>query len=717
MADKKVPEIDELNQLYEDGCKVDDELFAEMRSNILLVSGSHYNKRTSQTFFTRVRNSAKLSDTQKLRITQNHIHKITRKYIDSILNRVPGVTVSPQNEMEMSDRKAAELNQAVWADAKERYKLSEKRREWAHNFVEIGEVACFVYYDPEKGAIKGYEQLVDQNGTPVVDEAGAPVADETKPVFEGEFCFKTILGFNFIRSGSARQMRESPVVMFREMVDTKELELTYQDVPEKLKMIKGDGQEEEYIIFDHQKQRYETTKQTLLRYHFFRPCKQYPQGYFTISTNKGKLEEGELPFGIWPIAWKGFDEFASNPRGYSIVKVARPMQAEINRALSQQATHQITVGDDKIIYQSGTKLAPGALLPGVRGLTFQGAPPQILPGRDGSQFLPYIESQVQSMYRAVNLEELLQDEPTGQMDPYTLLFRSASQAQKFGRYTEKFEEFLKEVCEIYLALAKKYLDNDAFIRAVGKSEIINIPEFRNTLPLSYTIKVEPQSETVDSKLGRQLSLNHVLQYVGNQIGPKQIGLVLKEMPFLNNKTLFKTLSVDYDNVENDMLALERGEVPQVSQYSDNTVYVNALTHRMKQADFKILSPQIQANYINLLKQHEAILEQKAEAEKAAQSGFIPTGGAMITCSMKVPNPADPTKQKQLILPYESLSWLMKRLESQGTGQEQIEDMNTGAKLDMMKAMMERGIVGSPGQSEQMAQPQGFTGLSSPQLMQ
>jgi hypothetical protein len=320
------------------------------------------------------------------------------------------------------------------------------------------------------------------------------------------------------------------------------------------------------------------------------------------------------------------------------------------------------------------------------------------------------------MYRAANLEDLLKDDPGGQMDPYTLLFRSASQAQKFARYTEKFEEFLKEVCEIYLALAKHYLDDNAFIRAVGKSEIINIPEFRSTIPIAYTIKVEPQSETVDSKLGRQLSLNHVLQYVGNQIGPKQIGLVLKEMPFLNNKSLFKTLSVDYDNVENDMLSLERGEQPTVSQYADNTVYVNALTHRMKQADFKILAPQIQQNYQMLLQAHEQLLTQKAEAEKAAQSGFIPTGGAMITCSMKVPSPEDPSKQKQLILPYEALSWLIKRLESQGTGQEQLDDMNTGAQLDIAKALLERGIGGSPSQSEQMGQPQVFNG-SSPQLMQ
>lgn len=688
----KKPNLDELNKLFEDGKTVDEEIFAEMRSNILLVSGNHYTKKTSQTFFNRVRNSQKLTDNQKLRITENHIHKITRHYINHILSHVPGVAVSAQNETEMQDRKAAALNQAVWDDAKARYQMSELKREWAHNFVEIGEVACFVYFDPEKGAIKGYNQLVDESGMGVFDEMGNPVPDENAPVREGEFCFKNILGFNYLRTGQARNMRSAPVVMFREMIDADELRKSYDSDPEKMKVIGEDDSQEEYIIFDAQKQGYEKSKSIELRYHFFRACRKYPKGWWTISTVRGILEEGELPFGIWPIAWKGFDEFASNPRGFSIIKVARPSQAEINRSISQQATHQISVGDDKIIYQSGTKLAPGALLPGVRGLTYQGSAPQILPGRDGSQFTNYIDARVTAMYRAVNLEELNQDNPAlGQLDPYTLLFRSASQSQKFGRYTEKFEEFLKEVCSIFLELAKHYFEDDQFIKAVGKSEYINISEFRNTQPNSYSIKLEAQSETVDSKLGKQLSLNHVLQYVGNQLDQKQIGLVLKEMPFLNNKHLFKHLSIDYDNVENDMLALERGQMPEVSKYSDNKVYIDALTYRKKQADFAMLPQPVQAAYQAYLKQHEDLMTKKAEMEKAIQSGFIPVGGAMITCSMHMPDPTRPGETKQVRLPYEALNWLIKRLESQTGGMAELENVNDGAVMDMAQKLLGGGM--------------------------
>jgi hypothetical protein len=688
----KKPDIDELNKLYEEGKKVDEELFAEQRSNILLVSGNHYSKKSSQTFFNRVRNSNRLSDSQKLRITENHVHKITRHYINSILSKVPGVAVTPQNDTEMSDRKAADLNQSVWADAKERYKFSELRREWGHNFVEIGEVAAFIYFDPDKGAVKGYEQLMGPDGMPVFNEVGVPMPDETKPVMEGEFCFKTIYGFNFLRTSGARTMRDAPVVIFREMVDAKELKLAYANDEKKLKFIGTDDSEEEYIIFDSQKQRYETTKQVMVRYHFFRPCRKYPQGWWTVSTDRGVLEEDELPFGIWPIAYKGFDEFASNPRGYSIVKVARPFQAEINRAVSQQATHQITIGDDKIIYQSGTKLAPGALLPGVRGLTYQGAAPQILPGRDGAHLAPYIDGRVGGMYKACMIEEINADDNlTAQLDPYTLLFRSASQAQKFGRYTEKFEEFLKEVCSIFLQLAKHYYDDGMFIRAVGKAELVNIAEFKRTEPLSFQIKLEPQSDTVDSKLGRQIALNHVLQYVGSQLDSKQIGLVLKEMPFLNNNSLFKRLSLDFENVENDMLAIERGQFPTVSQYSDNKVYIDALTHRMKQADFSLLQPQVQQAYQAFLAEHERVLTEKAKAAQAAKDGFIPTGGAMITCSMHMPDPERPGETKQVRLPYETLYWVIQRLQTQSGGMAELEKVNDGAVMDMAQQLISGGM--------------------------
>ena len=284
------------------------------------------------------------------------------------------------------------------------------------------------------------------------------------------------------------------------------------------------------------------------------------------------------------------------------------------------------------------------------------------------------------------LDELAVDKDPGQLDAYTLLFRSASQQQKFVKYTDKFQSFLKEVCFTFLELAKHYLPDDALIQAIGRSETINIAEFRTTTPLSYSIKIEEQSEAIDSKLGRQVALNHVLQYAGNQLDPKQIGLILKEMPFLNNKKLFKHLTMDFDNCENDMLSIERGVFPDVSPYADNKVYVDVLTNRLKQADFNLLPPQVQQMYNQYLVLHEDALQKKLEAEKALQAGFIPSGGALITCMMQVADPAKPGSTKQVRLPYESLNWLVERLGAQGSSLEAIESTNPQVVADISQRM-------------------------------
>lgn len=677
--------IEALNQHYRDAESCDDEIFSEMRSNLLLVSGNHYSKKTTS-FFTRVRQTQRLNETQKLRLTKNHIHKITRHYIQAIAGKVPGVIPAAQNEMDMQDKKAADLNLAVWSDFRHRYNLKEKFNEYIQNFVELGEMCAFIYWDPNEGDVKGYEPLVDEQGQPAMDEMGQMVPDTEKPIFTGAFQFKNIPGFNLLRAPQAKSMKASPYHIVREMVEKEELLGAYGEDESKKRII-GDGDTGEFIVFDTNKKQYRSEEsQVLVRYHFFRPCKQYPQGYYYISTERGILEEAEIPFGIYPIIWQGFDTYSTNPRGYSIIKVARPYQAEINRASSQAATHQITVGDDKIIYQGGTKMAPGALLPGVRGITYQGAAPQILPGRDGGQFLPYIESQISEMYSACMLEEINMENESGQIDPYTLLFRSASSKVKFSRYIEKVEAFMKEFCQVTLELAKHYLPDDAFIQAVGKSEAINIQEFRATVPLSYQIKVEEQSADISDRLGQQLALNHLIQYAGQQMDAKQLALLAKEMPYLKNTQIVKRLTVEYDNAENDMLQIERGQMPFVGPYADNKIYIDAVTHRMKQADFQMLPPNVKQIYDQYLGIHEDQQAQKMQAQQAAKDGFIPTGGSLITVQMSLPDPQSSSGAKQVRLPYEAIMYLIKKLEAQGATLDDLERMNDGVVLDMMNRM-------------------------------
>jgi hypothetical protein len=686
--------IADLNTIYTEAEECDREVFAEQRSNILLIAGDHYHKKTSR-LYNRLNDRQKdANDTQRLRLTKNYIHKFYRHYVANLLSYAPGVTILPQKELELQDQKDAELNKAVWDDAVYKYRIHEKNRRLAGDFVGIGEIGEKIFWDPNAGEVKGHEaktqkdelgnDLTDDMGNIAfeTDEMGNMVPDLEKPVFRGGFVFERLFGFNLLRAPHAKSMDESPYFIVRKMVAISHLKEVYKNDEEKMKMI-AESKDETYVVFDSNKSEYGKSKdQCLVREFYWKPCMEYPQGYFAITTAEGILEEGELPFGIFPIIYQNFDEYPTAPRGRSPVKQWRPFQAEINRAASAQATAQVTLGDDKVIYQGGTKLSPGTFLPGVRGIQFNGTvAPTILPGRDGSQFLEYIQSEVKELHNVAEIAEENQEIPA-QVDAYALLYTSMKQKRKFAQYAEKLEQFLVDRVDVYLQLAKQYLPDDEVIYATGRNEIVNLPEFRKTTKLCYQVKIEPRADTVDTQLGKQLTMQHFIQYVGPQLSKDDIGKFIRAMPFSNNEESFRDMTIDYDTAKNDMLALERGELPAIHKYDNHEYLVKRVTSRTKEGDYKFLSDVIRQNYDTYIQQHEDIMKQQAQALIDAKNEFIPTGGALIAADLYTPQ-KDPTKAaKRIRLPYQALDWLVEKLEKQGMGLDKMEQMNQGVVSDM-----------------------------------
>ena len=654
---------DELNRLYEDADSADREVFAEMRSNIMLLSGEHFPKKGGETDL--VRDKSRPGDSVKLRIVKNHVHKVVRHYGTSILAHAPGVVCVPQKDTDLQDQKDAELNQAVWNQHKTDYRMKERIRQWGLDFPAVGELCTFIRWNPNAGRVIGYHQAIGESGNPVFDEMGEPVADDQRPVFEGKFEIEDIFAANLLRDPSAKSMRDSPFLTIRKTVPRKKLMERYKGEKEKLDGL-AQGGKEEFVVFEPSRSSYRNTKDDILvKETYFRPCEEYPEGYFYIVAGGVMLEEGPIPFGIYPIVWGGFDEFPTSARARSIVKVIRPYIAEINRASSQLAMHQITIGDDKIIYQKGSKLEPGALLPGVRGIAFQGREPTVLPGRDGSQFLGYIQSQISEMYAVAMISELT-EEKMSQMDPTTLLYRAASQQQRYGLYAEKFEQYLIDFVTTLLELSKHYLPDSALIPAVGTGELINLAEFRKTTPLRYQIKVESRSDTIDSMLGRHITFQNVLQYVGKNLDQEQLGKVLQQMPWANAKEAFADFTLDEENAKNDMLAMERGQYPLPGRGDDPAKMLKKLESRMRKPDFQFLHPQVQALYEKRRAEYLELQAQQQQKLLAEQAEYIPMDGPAVKCDMYVADPTNPDSGgKRAMFPQNALAWLKSRLEAQG----------------------------------------------------
>lgn len=674
-------EHDDLRRSYQEGESCDKEIFAEQRTNILLVAGDHYNKKKSK-FYERVRDTKGLAEEQKLRLTKNHTYKIMRSYSNSVTSFCPDVIPTPQNDKSLQDIKSAELHHKVQKYLKDKHRFREKKRDWADDFTTIGEVGCKIFFDPMMGKQIGWEPETDAEGKQVLDEMGQPQPSEN-PVYSGDFVFENFFGFNLIRCKEAKAMADSPMLHIRKMVEIPAMVARYGKDSKKGKMFTV-SPDETMIVFDAQKGTYGTSEnQCMVIETYARACPAYPNGYFWFWTMDGIFEEGELPFGVWPIAYQPFDKYQTSSRGRSHIKVLRPFQVEINRAASKMAEHQITLGDDKVIGQAGSEVTQGAVLPGIRGYKVSGAPPTILPGRDGSQYLGYMQQQISEMYQASLVEEEMA-EKGGQVDAYALLFRAASQKKKFSVYTERFEQFLTDVWTITFELARHYMPDEELLEAIGADEQANASEFRNPKKLGYQIKIEPQSDDLESKLGRQLTITQALQYVGPKLEREDIGKLMQNMPYGNFDESFSDLTMDYDLSVNLMLALDRGQQPPFHPTQPHKYLIKRLSNRTLQGDFDYLSPQIQNLYAQRIQQHTQADSQQMAQLKAIEADFIPTGGAMITCDMYIPSPSatDPNKAARARVPYEALNWLIQRLSDQGSTLGSLEDMHANNLIEI-----------------------------------
>lgn len=700
MKEKKKKKVSDLRKMMDQSETADKFLFSEQRSNILLIAGDHYTKRNSK-YWNRLRETRHLTQDQKLRLTKNHIQKIHKTYVNAMLSHAPGVRILPNNEKENADVKSAQLNNAVWQYGVKKHKLKEKIAEWADDFIGIGEVFVKITWDETKGEFIGYEQAEDENGEPMFEQQevpaqvdpmtgavippqvvqGEPIPDESKPVFSGDFEFKRIFAFNVRRPTGVQNLDDAPWLAEVDLLPTKEVK-KWVDDPEMKRKITDDTYEKFYVFdgnmngYDYKK---DHTKVTSL---YYRPCADYPNGYYYIFTNSVILFEGELPFGIFPIVYKGFDAIQTSPRHRSIIKQLRPYQVEINRCASKIAEHQVTLGDDKLLVQSGTKITQGVNHPGVRALQYTGREPIVLAGRSGEQYVGYMGQQIQEMYDVANIPMELADKEPGGADAFASLFKNLRQKKKFSLYAEKFERFLMEVCELYLELAKQYYEQDRLIPMVGKSEAVNIAEFKNTEPLNYQIKLEPQVQDIETQYGKQLVINHAMQYIGSNLEKNDIGRLMRAMPFGNFEEGFEDFTIDYDSAQNMLLALDRGEQPAVSAYDDPVYMIKMLVGRIRQPDFKMLDPQIQQTY-EAYKQHYEMMEANNQRRiLAAQADFIPTGGAKVKVDFYIPKPGNPEKSERATLPAEAINWLVERLADQGSSQERLMELGDGVNASI-----------------------------------
>jgi len=322
--------------------------FAEIRTNIRLFAGYHYKNKGRYEYTRRLKGIGE----KKIRATKNHTQRIVKKIASSILEACPGTGIFPNNPSELSDQKSAELFSSIWSDIKTQNSYRSLVRGIVFDFITCGETFTWTGYNPDKGLIVRYEQEIDENGEPI---------GEATPIFKGGVDIRRLYPFNVLTDPEAGCFEKTRHNIVRTLHVTKELKSKYANDESKLKYI--DEAKSTYQVFDGLSGEYSEMKDhTQINEIYYRPCSEYPTGYYYFFTNSGILEEGELGIseetGLqYPIQFTGYDEINTSCRAYSIIKQTKPYQMEINRTASAAITESITLGYTTILSQAGSKIA------------------------------------------------------------------------------------------------------------------------------------------------------------------------------------------------------------------------------------------------------------------------------------------------------------------------------------------------------------------------
>lgn len=720
MAKRKKHKPSELHRIWTDAYQIDQRVFAEQRGNAQLFNSLHYGRK-SEVFDRNAGNFFK-KESQVIRVTENHINKIVKSIANSVKTQVPDVTVRPKNMDEFGDQKRADLHRAVLEDWKKKSCFKDNEFKFIQDWIIFGEMFTKTYWDPERGprlpdlvitkaeidleektkdGVEGIEFEIDKDGI------------ETKRVtrFQGDVVTEMIYPFDVIRDSCSEDFKTAEWIGVKKLVDPEILLEKFSGDSEKANAIKSAGSNE-YQTFRVSGEYSKTENKVLVKEIYFRKSFRYPDGYFFImvgGANPEILYEGKLPGGIFPIDVLGFDEIATSPRYASIIRQLRPNQLQINLMKSKMIEHTLRIGDTNIFIQKGSKLSKPTKNYGVRVREYTGQPPLISEGKVGEQFLAPIQQNIELMYQKAGLSELLQQKQQ-QVDAHTALYLNAKQKAVYVEYVCKYESFLKRVFDKVLRLKKLYMEEESIVLIAGSDERINVSEYKTLDDLGYEICLEGQTEDAETKLGRSLDLQKILQY-GANFDQAQLGVLIKNMPYLNNEAIYETLTQDYQNLLNDICRLDRGDesVLNVRQYENHDYMIQGLIARTKKPDFEFLSPQIQQLYQQKIQLHEQTKIAALQQAAAMNADFIPTGGALLKIEGLFENDGvtkrGQPKVRAIRIPQESLNWLRDRLQAQGLSLQNLEQQQDQVKAEIAGQFQEAQLAQQAQQQLQAEQEQ------------
>ena len=596
-----------------------------MRRNLALYKGVQY-----QEIESRIDARDRAADRSQFmrKIVANHLFDLTKNRASRLIKYRPNVAILPTND-ELDDKLAAKsckmLLDHIWYENDFEGVIQTQIASYAQI---MGEVYCMVLWDKDKGDLSpayvkakskykgGRIPMLDENGQQVIDPQGNKIFVDSV-VRIGDVDYKIMLASEVLLQ--KRQSWDKVDYMFTmETMGTDVLRMMY---PEKASKIK----DQDVQVYDYERMELRSTKRETLVFTFWhRRSAHMDKGRKIVFTNDVILENTQFPFSHDRLPCVRFtdQDLAGELHGQSFYEQIKGLTGTYNNLTNMFIRNAVMVSHPKWFVPAGSvaldRLGNDITLVQYKGPT----PPQLaVPPSIPSDLVNFRTSIKEEFQQISGVFGVSRGEPpAGIKAGIALQFLSEQESERYNELVLKWNEMIRQVAEMTLAVAGDYYDqsDERMVRILGKNNEYMVEFFKvSALEKDYDIRIQNSSALPKSVSARTQTIFDLAERFPDQFTGEQV----IEMLDLAQSDKFidaATVAVRSAEAENEKLyEVKDDDTLAPVEFENHIVHWKTHTRQMQQFQFKYKTAKvIQERFKDHVLAHEMLMAEQAAKNPA-----------------------------------------------------------------------------------------------------
>lgn len=347
--------------------------------------------------------------------------------------------------------------------------------------------------------------------------------------------------------------------------------------------------------------------------YYERKSTKHPRGRMVVVANGVKLADKELPAGEIPLV--KFDDILVSGKFYpeSVITHARPIQQQYNRVLGKRAEWVNKMLAGKYLAEKRHGLIKEALNDRsgevVEYNHVQGAPP---PGAIDIPMMPSYAFEESSylkneLFEIFGLSEVSRGQiPASGIPAVGMQLLVEQDETRIGVEVEQHEHAFAQLGRLILKLASETYVSKRKLKVKGKGSELNIREWKGADLRNNTDAIVVRGSTIPTSkaMRRQEILNAFERgLLGDPADPAVRERVLGMLEFGDMAEIWRDRALDMTQIKESLEEIERGEIPEVSEYDNHTLHIQEKNAFRKSDRYKKLPFEIQQILLDDMERH------------------------------------------------------------------------------------------------------------------